>query len=197
MNELIETALDYVKVIFSEDYSGHDYYHTYRVLKLATEIANTEDCNIDRVKMIAILHDVDDYKLSPDTSDNLTNARNFLELHKFSKLDIESICSDISKLSFSKGIDSSLLSLEGKIVQDADRLDAIGAIGIARTFAYGGANGKILYDPENNKDSTIQHFYDKLLNLGEMMNTQYARELAIDRTQFLYTFLKQFKKELD
>jgi uncharacterized protein len=195
MNELIQDALDYIKDIFSKDYSGHDYYHTFRVLKLAKEIAITENCNIDRVKMIAILHDVDDYKLSPETNKKLSNAKKFLELHKFSKTEIESICDDISKLSFSKGIPSMQLSLEGKIVQDADRLDAIGAIGIARTFAYGGAHSNSIYDPDSNTNSSVSHFYDKLLKLEAKMNTVKGKELAKERNIFMENFLQQFLKE--
>ena len=196
MNELISAALTYIKDIFSGDYSGHDYYHTLRVLKLATEIGNSENCNIDRVKMIAILHDVDDYKVSPETNENLSNARNFLQLHEFSNLDIEAICDDISKLSFSKGTPSSLLSLEGKIVQDADRLDAIGAIGIARTFAYGGSHNRSIYDPDNNDtNSSLNHFYDKLLKLEANMNTSKGSDLAKERNIFMENFLHQFLNE--
>ena len=195
MNDIINDALNYVKTFFEKDFSGHDYYHTFRVYKIATNIAKTEECDSERVKLTALLHDVDDYKISPTTTENLDNARSFLTSHGKSSSYIDKICYDIKNLSFSKNIDSSVLSIEGKIVQDSDRLDAIGAIGIARTFAYGGANGKVLYNPDTKKDSTIKHFYDKLLKIESLMNTNYGKTLAKERTIFLKTFLDQFYKE--
>ncbi len=199
MNEIINNAFAYIKEFFKNDYSGHDYYHSFRVYNNAVKIAENEKiiCNLDIVKLIALLHDIDDYKISPNTSIHLDNARNFLNKQNLDKKTINQILLDIKNLSFSKGIPSSFLSFEGKIVQDADRLDAIGAIGIARTFAYGGANNKMLYDPENKQDSTIKHFYDKLLKLEQLMNTEYAKTLANERTSFLKIFLNQFYKELN
>jgi len=199
MQEIINNTLTYIKDFFKDDYSGHDYYHSLRVYNTAIKIAENEKTisNLYIIKLIALLHDVDDYKISPTTSENLDNARNFLQEQNINENIINHVLSDINKLSFSKKIDSSTLSFEGKIVQDADRLDAIGAIGIARTFAYGGSNGKMLYDLENKKDSTIKHFYDKLLKLDKMMNTEYGKKLSQERTEFLNTFLNQFYKELN
>lgn len=195
MDNIFDDALAYVKNFFNNDSSGHDFQHTLRVYKIAMIISETEKCNLEEVKLIALLHDVDDYKISPNTSGTLDNARNFLSSHGKSPSYIDKICTDISKISFSKRHASSSLSIEGKIVQDADRLDAIGAIGIARTFAYGGANGNVLYDPDTKKDSTIKHFYDKLLKIESLMNTEYGKTLAKERTIFLKTFLDQFYKE--
>ncbi len=194
MNEIINEAFIYVKNIFKKDYSGHDFYHTNRVFKIANDIAKTEDCEINKVCLIALLHDIDDYKLSPNTTKNKDNARLFLKEHNFENIEIKSILRDIDSISFSKHVDSSLLSLEAKIVQDADRIDAIGAIGIARTFAYGGSNNRPIYDPII-KQSSINHFYEKLLKLESLMNTNRGKYLAKERTLFLENFLQQFFKE--
>jgi uncharacterized protein len=196
MRDISNEALNFIKDFFKKDYSGHDYYHTFRVYKTAMKISEKEDCDVNKVKIIALLHDVDDHKISPKTCKNLDNARTFLKSNNIDEDIINSICSDIKNISFSKRVNSSVLSIEAKIVQDADRLDAIGAIGIARTFAFGGAHNRAIYDIENKENSTIQHFYDKLLILEDLINTKYAKKLAKERTEFLKTFLNQFYKEL-
>ncbi|MGD1818529.1 MAG: HD domain-containing protein [Pleomorphochaeta sp.] len=199
MKTIIENAIKYIEKFFKEDYSGHDYYHSLRVYNTAIKIEEEEENNqaidLTRVKLIALLHDVDDYKISPNTSTNLDNARSFLKNNNIANEEIEAIISDISNLSFSKGKSSDCLSIEGKIVQDADRLEALGAIGIARTFAYSGANNRAIYDPIDNKDSAIKHFYDKLLKLEDLMNTNYGKQLAKERTNFMKDFLNEFYKE--
>ncbi|MGD1823632.1 MAG: HD domain-containing protein [Pleomorphochaeta sp.] len=194
MNELINEATKYVKQIFINDFSGHDYYHTERVYKLAKEISKNEDCDIEKVCLVALLHDVDDHKLSKKTNKNQDNARLFLTNHNFNIKEIESILTDINNISFSKHIDSSQLSIEAKIVQDADRVDAIGAIGIARVFAYGATHNNPIYDPNNN-NSSINHFYEKLLKLESTMNTIIGKKIAKERTIFLQKYLNQFFKE--
>ncbi len=196
MKDIINEALIYTKNFFNKDYSGHDFYHTYRVYNTTNKICKNVKCDYNKARIIALLHDVDDYKISPKTCDNLDNARSFLHLNNVNIDIINSICSDIQNLSFSKGVSSNLLSIEAQIVQDADRLDAIGAIGIARTFAFGGAHNRAIYDIDNKENSTIQHFYDKLLNLEGLMNTDFAKQLAKERTEFLKTFLDQFYKEI-
>ncbi|MGD1822855.1 MAG: HD domain-containing protein [Pleomorphochaeta sp.] len=200
MKTIIENSLKYIKDFFKDDYSGHDYYHSLRVYNTAIKIEEVEEENnqaidLTRVKLIALLHDVDDYKISPKTNKNLDNARSFLKDNNIANDEIEAIISDISNLSFSKGKSSDCLSIEGKIVQDADRLEALGAIGIARTFAYSGANNRAIYDPIDNKDSAIKHFYDKLLKLEDLMNTNYGKQLAKERTNFMKDFLNEFYKE--
>ncbi len=200
MNLIITNTLKYIKDFFKDDYSGHDYYHSLRVYNTAIKIEEVEEENnkaidLTKVKLIALLHDVDDYKISPNTSTNLDNARSFLNDNNIANEEIEAIISDISNLSFSKGKSSDCLSIEGKIVQDADRLEALGAIGIARTFAYSGANNRAIYDPIDNKDSAIKHFYDKLLKLEDLMNTNYGKQLAKERTNFMKDFLNEFYKE--
>ncbi len=198
MKTIIGNAIKYIKEFFKDDYSGHDYYHSLRVYNTAIKIEEEENNNaidLTKVKLIALLHDVDDYKISPNTSTNLGNARSFLKNNNIANDKIEAIISDISNLSFSKGKSSDCLSIEGKIVQDADRLEALGAIGIARTFAFSGANNRAIYDPIDNKKSAIKHFYDKLLKLEDLMNTNYGKLLAKERTNFMKDFLNEFYKE--
>ena len=138
----------FIKSIFSGDSSGHDYYHTIRVYKLATKIAKQENADVKTVQLAALLHDVDDIKLSPDTYVTKKNAVDFMTINKKDGKRLEAVCKIIDEVSFA-GTDSVVPdTIEGKCVQDADRLDAIGAIGIARTFAYGGSRGRKIYDPE-------------------------------------------------
>ena len=138
----------FIQGIFSGDSSGHDYYHTIRVYKLATKIAKQENADVKIVQLAALLHDVDDIKLSPDTYAAKKNAVDFMMANKVDEEIIKVVCKIIDEVSFA-GTDSVVPdTIEGKCVQDADRLDAIGAIGIARTFAYGGSRGRKIYDPE-------------------------------------------------
>lgn len=173
---MIENALEYIKELFSGDSSGHDYYHTVRVYKLAVEIAKQENADVNIVQLAALLHDVDDSKLSTETHDTKKNAVDFMAANKVDAKVMEAVCKIIKEVSFA-GTDSVVPStIEGKCVQDADRLDAMGAIGIARTFAYGGSRGRTLYDPDispqmgmgkeeyqkNQNTTSINHFYEKL-----------------------------------
>ena len=156
MNEtIIEEAIEYIKNLFGERGDGHDVEHSLRVYRNALAIAQKEkDCDTEIVSLAALLHDTDDHKLFDNK--NNENTREFLERHLVSKERTERIIEVINSVSFSKNRGKRPETLEGKIVQDADRLDAMGAIGIARTFAYGGANKRSL-------DQSIEHFYDKLL----------------------------------
>ena len=139
---MVDNALEYIKEIFSCDSSGHDYYHTIRVYKLATEIAKQENADVNIVQLAALLHDVDDIKLSPETHTTNKNVVDFMTANGVNTDMIDIVCKIIDEVSFA-GTDSVVPStIEGKCVQDADRLDAIGAIGIARTFAYGGSRGR-------------------------------------------------------
>lgn len=206
---VIENAIKYVKQIFADDCSGHDYHHTMRVYRLAMQIAEQENADMLIVQLAALLHDVDDVKLSPETHDTKKNAVRFMKNSGVDDKVIASVCKIIDEVSFA-GTDSVVPStLEGKCVQDADRLDAIGAIGIARTFAYGGSRGRKIYDPEikskmgmnkeeyrNNQDSTsINHFYEKLLLLKDMMNTTEGKKLAEHRQVVMQEFLNEFMLE--
>ena len=205
----MKKALEYIKEIFSSDSSGHDYYHTVRVYRIATEIAKQEYADVNIVQLAALLHDVDDKKLSPETHATKKNAVDFMTANGVDADIINIVCKIIDEVSFA-GTDSVVPStIEGKCVQDADRLDAIGAIGIARTFAYGGSRGRKIYDPdikprigmskeeyEKNMNSTsINHFYEKLLLLKDMMNTTAGKKMAEHRQAVMQEFLNEFLAE--
>lgn len=206
---MIENAVKYVKQIFADDYSGHDYYHTMRVYRLSVQIAKEENADMLIVQLAALLHDVDDAKLSTETYATKKNAVDFMESNGLDNKIIEVVCKIIEEVSFA-GTDSVVPStIEGKCVQDADRLDAIGAIGIARTFAYGGSKGRKIYDPDikplinmnkeeyrQNQDSTsVNHFYEKLLLLKDMMNTETAKRMAERRQAVMEAYLEEFMAE--
>lgn len=185
MTAIIHDALQFVKDTFQDDYSGHDDFHTLRVYQMATRIARQENADLMIVQLAALLHDVDDLKLSPETYANKDRAVGFLRQHGISEAMIKTICGIIEEVSF-KGTDSTTPeTIEGKCVQDADRLDAMGAIGIARAFAYGGSHSRVMYDPEieptrtmtagqyqTHVSTTINHFYEKLFQLKDLMNTE-------------------------
>ncbi len=188
-NRMIEEATAYIRTLFQGNSDGHDFDHTLRVYHTAMEIADSEPhCNRQIVALAALLHDADDYKLF-DTKNN-ANARAFLDSQHIDEATAAQICMAINSVSFSRNRGRFPESLEGRIVQDADRLDAIGAIGIARTFAYGGKHGRTL-------DSSIGHFHEKLLLLKAMMHTEKAKELAESRHAFMEDFLKEWEKELN
>ena len=206
---IIENAIKYVHEIFARDFSGHDFYHTMRVYKTAVQIAVRENADILTVQLAALLHDVDDIKLSPTTYSVKKNAVDFMKQNKLSDEIINSVCKIIEEVSFA-GTDSVVpSSIEGKCVQDADRLDAIGAVGIARALAYGGNKGRKMYDPDikpmtnmnkeqyrqNDNSTTINHFYEKLLLLKDMMNTETAKKVAERRHAFMQTYLDEFLAE--
>lgn len=208
-SELFEKAIAYIKVVFKNDSSGHDFYHSLRVYKLATRIADIEHANISLVQLAALLHDTDDAKLF-ETSDHLSHAVAFMKQNEVSQDTIKAVCHIIREVSFKGNESVKPSSLEGMIVQDADRLDAIGAIGIARTFAYGGSRNRVIYNPAekpllemtkeqyiHNKSTSINHFYEKLFKLKDMMNTNTARKIANERHEFMRAFLQQFYDEWD
>ena len=203
-------AKEFVRNIFKDDHSGHDYFHTLRVYKMATRIAEHENADLTIVQLVALLHDVDDIKLSPETYANKDRAVAFLREHSVSEAMIKTICGIIGEVSF-RGTDSiAPKTTEGKCVQDADRLDAIGAIGIARAFAYGGSHNRIIHDPEikpsihmtadeyqNHISTTINHFYEKLFQLRDLMNTATAKKIAKQREDYMKTYILEFLDEWD
>ena len=192
---MIDRAMDYARKIFKGDSSGHDFDHTMRVFHMATTIAREENADLQTVQLAALLHDVDDRKLSPQTCENRDNAVSFLRENGVNQEKIKEIIQIISQISFSAG-NGAPSTLEGMCVQDADRLDAIGAIGIGRAFAFGGSRGRRIHDPEGeDTTTTIQHFYDKLLLLKDRMNTATGKNLANMRHQFMESFLQQFYAE--
>ena len=204
----MEKIKEFVKDLLAKEYSGHDYYHCIRVYNNAMLICKDMDCDKQLVSVASLLHDVDDAKLFD--SKDYDNARKILNDLNYEKDFIEKVINIIKDVSF-KGKDSVIpCSLEGKIVQDADRLDAIGAIGIARTFAYGGNHNRLIYDPsikpnlnmdynqyKNANNPTINHFYEKLLLLKDMMNLEKSKEIATHRHKFMEDYLKEFYDEWD
>ena len=185
---VIEGAKDFVQMLFRNNADGHDADHTMRVYRNAVNIgSNYPECDLELVALASLLHDVDDSKLFP--AENNANARKFLRGQNIDEARIDSICEIINAVSFSKNRGKIPETIEGKIVQDADRLDAMGAIGIARTFAYGGKNGRSL-------ESSIEHFHEKLLKLKDELNTPEALDLAKERHAFLELFLVEYKREL-
>ena len=189
MNEqLINNTISYIKALFAGNADGHDAEHSLRVYKNALAIASGyPECDLLLISLASLLHDVDDHKLFH--TENNSNARTFLKDNGISKDRIEEIVTIINSVSFSKNKGKTPETIEAKIVQDADRLDAMGAIGVARTFAYGGKKGRSLED-------SVQHFYDKLLLLRDTLNTDEARSLADKRHAFMEQFLEELKEEL-
>ena len=184
-------------------------YESMRVYRLAIEIAEQKNADMLIGQLTALLHDVDDVKLSPETHEAKKNAVGFMKNNGVDEKVIASVCKIIDEVSFA-GTDSVVSStLEGKCVQDADRLDAIGAIGIARTFAYGGSKGRRIHDPDikpmtnmnkadynqNHNSTSINHFYGKLLLLKDMMNTETAKKMAMHRQAVMEDFLEEFMAE--
>jgi uncharacterized protein len=206
-NRLIKATENYVRNHFESESSGHDWWHIYRVRNMAIKIAEKEGGDLFVVEMAALLHDLDDWKLSDTGQESKTEK--WLNSINFPKLEIPVVLEIIEQVSFKgAGVENRATSVEAKIVQDADRLDAIGAIGIARTFAYGGNKGRLIYHPDikpemhNSFDEykkttapTINHFYEKLLLLKDMLNTKTAKEIAEKRHRFMETFLEQFYGE--
>lgn len=184
---LIGKAVDYITELFRTNAGGHDAEHTLRVYRNAMKIAEREQGrDLQIVALAALLHDADDHKLFQ--TENIANARRFLTENRVPEEEIERICQAINAVSFSQNRDKPPSTLEGKIVQDADRLDALGAVGIARTFAYGGEHGRPMQE-------SIQHFHEKLLLLKDLMNTETGRRLAEKRHAVLEEFLREFEEE--
>ena len=200
----IQNIIQDLKELYSNIHSGHDLKHTLRVLYNSLDIAKSIECDLKRVKLIALLHDADDPKIF--NTINNDNARYILS--KYELLD-DSIIEDINDISFKGNGKTIPKTIEGKIVQDADRLDALGAIGIARTFEYGGAHNRMMYDEgtkpredlsideyHNDNQTTINHFYEKLLKLGDLMNFEVSKKIGYKRIEFMKKFLDEFYDEI-
>ena len=186
-SKLIARAEAYIAALFASNAGGHDAAHTLRVRRNALRIAATEPgCDKLTVELAALLHDADDHKLF-HTQDN-ANARAFLEREGVAPETVERICAAINSVSFSRNRGRRPETPEGRIVQDADRLDARGAVGVARCFAYGGEHGRPM-------EESIAHFHEKLLLLRDGLNTESARRLAEKRHGFLLDFLREYDEE--
>ena len=204
---LAKTAV-FVRSLLESDSSGHDWWHIHRVRKMALVIARSEGADLFLVELSALLHDVDDWKLTENKIENHKTEKWLRECGVEDQI-IERVNAIIEGVSFKgAGVDTSTEDPECSALQDADRLDAMGAIGIARTFAYGGSRGRGIYDPdippemhtdfENYKKSnapTINHFYEKLLLLKDQMQTPTGRALAEIRHDFMLMFLDHFYAE--
>jgi uncharacterized protein len=206
----IDRTADYVKAKLSGEGSGHDWWHTCRVWKTSQRIGQAEGADLFVVELAALLHDIADWKAHGGNSAvGPEMARQWLMSLGVEETLIEQVCRIIADISFKGiGVEQPELSLEGKVVQDADRLDAIGAIGIARAFAYGGAKGRLIHDPEMKPEehrtaeayikstgTTVNHFYEKLLLLKDRMNTTTGRTIAEKRHPFMKDYLRQFLRE--
>ena len=187
MTPLIRSTIAYIEDLFRDNAGGHDAAHSLRVYRNAMKIAETEpEVDKEIVALAALLHDADDHKLF--RTENNENTRSFLMENRVPEETIDLICAAINTVSFSQNRGKRPDTIEGRIVQDADRLDALGAIGIARTFAYGGEHGRPLHE-------SVQHFHDKLRLLKDTMNTESGRALAEGRHAFLEAFLRELEEE--
>jgi len=207
--EMINYTEDFVRSELGEDPTGHDWFHIERVRCNALYICEKEGTGDPFIiELAALLHDIPDEKLNESAEKGTQKLNAFLSTLELSADSRERIKEIIDSISFKGGRKMELPSMEAKIVQDADRLDAIGAIGIARAFAYGGKKGQQIYNPEiltrdkmteqeyrKGKSTSINHFYEKLLKLKDLMNTETARNMAEERQNVMETFLNQFYKE--
>ncbi|MFB9078034.1 HD domain-containing protein [Flavobacterium procerum] len=211
-SELIIKTIAFVKEKLNDAEGGHDWFHIERVYKNALLIADGTECDLTVVQLGALLHDIADSKFhNGDETIGPKTARLFLEAENVSEEIILHVVNIIENISYKGGnFEKKFSSVELDIVQDADRLDAIGAIGVARAFNYGGFKNRALYNPEiapvtnmtkeeykKNNAPTINHFYEKLLLLKDKMNTEKGKEIAAQRHQFMELFLSQFYAEWD
>lgn len=210
MYQIIQQTQDFAKQSLAHAEAGHDWHHANRVWQLAKQIAQDETANLLVVELSALLHDIADYKFNDgDEELGLKKIKSFLTRLEVEEVIVQQVELVIKNVSFKGGqSDPAVKPIELAIVQDADRLDAMGAIGIARAFHFGGYKNRPLYDPKIKADlsmsanrymkktsPTINHFYEKLLRLKDKMNTKTGKRLAKDRHRFMEDFLKQFFKE--
>ncbi|MDN3723195.1 HD domain-containing protein [Aequorivita sp. SDUM287046] len=208
--EIIQSTVNFVKIELKDAEGGHDWFHIERVYRNAILISENENVDKIVVKLAALLHDIADYKFTGgDEKVGPAKAREFLSSENIPEETIEHVIKIIESVSFKGGnVEGKFHSRELEVVQDADRLDAMGAIGIARTFNYGGFKNRKLYDPEIAPNlhmtpeeykisdaPTINHFYEKLLLLKDRMNTETGRRIAEERHLFMESFLRQFYDE--
>lgn len=208
--EILDETVAFVKTTLAIAEGGHDWWHIYRVWQNAKHIGKEENVDMQVVELAALLHDIADAKFNDgDESVGPAIARTFLHEKDVDENMVEHIENIIRHMSFKNSFEGAVFtSPEMNVVQDADRLDAMGAIGIARAFSYGGFKGRAFYDPaippdlsmdkETYKKSsapTINHFYEKLLLLKERMNTQTGKLMAEERHKFMEMYLEQFYKE--
>ena len=207
---VIDRTAEHVQRMLSADNTGHDWWHVNRVWKNAVLIGREEHADMFIVELAALLHDIADWKFRDgDHAAGAREARQWLEKLNVDPGAIERVCTIINEVSFKgAGVQTTPSTLEGMVVQDADRLDALGAIGIARAFSYGGHKGNPIHAPDiplslhqsfeeykNRKSTTINHFHEKLLLLKDRMNTAAGKRLAEERHRFLQSYLDRFLAE--
>jgi uncharacterized protein len=209
-NKIINTAELFVKDKLANEATGHDWWHIVRVRNIAKTICKTEKVDWFIVDLALLLHDVGDRKVIQKEEDDYSIAENFLKKQTVTNDIIQQIMFIIKNMSFSKSLATKLTHATNEfyVVQDADRLDALGAIGIARLFAYGGSKGRPLYDPTKKaqkinttknyrklKSSSFHHFYEKILLLKDLMNTKTAKKIAERRHKYIENYMKEFLLE--
>ena len=207
---ILNSTVSHVREAMLNEGTGHDWWHVYRVWKTSLKIARHErGADLFVVQLAALLHDIADWKFSGDINAGGRAARKWLEKKDVDDKTIARVCGIIDNVSF-KGaeVKDTMRSIEGKIVQDADRLDALGAVGIARAFAYGGRKNRPLYDPgvkprpaksfaayKKSGSHTVNHFYEKLFLLKSRMHTREGRRIAKERDRYMQDYLARFFKE--
>jgi len=209
---IVSKTIEFVKHSLNDAEGGHDWWHVYRVWKTAVHIAREEKVDMLIVELGALLHDIADSKFhNGDEEIGPARARSFLQSLEINESTIEHVVNIIANISFKGGkVKQQFKSPELDVIQDADRLDALGAIGIARTFNYGGYKGRAIYDPDikpnlqltkeeykNSTAPTLNHFYEKLLLLKDLMNTNTGKLMAEKRHEFMVAYLDQFYNEWD
>ncbi|UOQ48479.1 HD domain-containing protein [Gracilibacillus caseinilyticus] len=207
--QVIAATENFVRQTLLGEGSGHDWHHIERVTTTAKKLAVKEGANLFVVTLAALLHDLADDKVVESEEEGLRIIRNWLLDHQVSDADQEHILAIITHMSFKGGNGKSLETIEGLVVQDADRLDAIGAVGIARCFTYAGKKGQPIYQPDlpvrdemsvaeyrHGRSSAIHHFYEKLLKLKELMNTSSGYRMAEKRHQLMEMYLDAFFEEI-
>lgn len=210
--DLVGRTADHARTVLADEGSGHDWWHVYRVWRMARRIGRSEGADLLVVELAALLHDIADWKShGGDSTVGPRAASEWLVSQAADATVVDRVCRIVADISFKgAGVKEPSLTLEGKVVQDADRLDAIGAIGIARAFAYGGAKGRLIYSPEveptehhtaeaflTGDGTTVNHFYEKLLLLRDRMKTSAGRTMAEKRHRFMEDFLREFFLEWD
>lgn len=206
--EVIEAAEQFARSVLENDLTGHDWWHIHRVVRLAERLAREEGADVYICTVAALLHDVADEKLNDSKESGMRRVSEWMEAQPMRREDREHVLEIIANMSYNAGANPPMRTLEGRVVQDADRLDAIGAVGIARTFVYSGRTGRPIHDPalpprdsmtpaeyRQGKSTAVNHFYEKLLKLKDRINTPSARRIAEERHRYMEAYLERFMRE--
>ncbi|RJE88492.1 HD domain-containing protein [Paenibacillus sp. 1011MAR3C5] len=209
-DDIIAAAIAFARDFHEKDDTGHDWWHIQRVSKMTERLAEAEGANRFVALLAALLHDVADEKLNESKESGLRRVQSWLESQPVAAADCGHVIEIISTMSYNAGLNPPMRTLEGQVVQDADRLDAIGAIAIARCFLYAGKIGDPIHDPgikprdsitkeqyRNEGSTAINHFYEKLLKLKDRINTPSAKAIAEERHRYMERYVTQFHAEWD